>query len=86
MCILICFVFIMLVSAMTVVHARNFCLNKTTSERFTKAKVAHEARTSTYLSESHGQSSSILNPNDEGNADEAEADEGLLGSAIMEAM
>ena len=67
MCILICFVFILLVSAMTLVHVRNFCLNKTTSERFAKAKVAHEARTSAYLGESREQSSSILNQNNEAN-------------------
>ena len=34
---------------LTGVQLRNFCLNKTTSERFSKAKVVQESRTSTYL-------------------------------------
>ena len=37
-------------------QARNFCLNKTTSERFAKAKVVQESRTSTYLESQMGQS------------------------------
>ena len=37
-------------------QARNFCLNKPTSERFAKAKVVQESRTSTYLESQMGQS------------------------------
>ena len=35
---------------------RNFCMGKTTSERFAKAKVVQESRTSTYLESVGGQS------------------------------
>ena len=41
---------------LTGVQARNFCLNKTTSERFAKAKVVQESRTSTYLESQAGKS------------------------------
>ena len=39
-----------------VVQSRNFCLNKTSSERFAKAKVVQESRTSTYLESQGGAS------------------------------
>ena len=52
-------------------QARNFCLNKTTSERFAKAKVVQESRTSTYLESTGGQSF---------------MDDDVLGSSIVEAM
>jgi len=53
------------------VQIKNFCLNKTTSERFAKVKIVQESRTSTYL-ESQGGESFI--------------EEDLLSSSIMDAM
>lgn len=50
---------------------RNFCANKTTSERFAKARVVQESRTSTYLESAGG--ASFLDNDD-------------LGSSIVEAM
>ena len=47
---------------LTTVQLRNFCLNKTTSERFAKQKVVQESRTSTYLeSQSDSVAESDLN-------------------------
>jgi len=54
MCLVICGTFVMLVALLTSVQARNFCMNKTTSERFAKAKVVQESRTSTYLESAGG--------------------------------
>ena len=48
-CLIICGTFLMLVLLLTSVQLRNFCLAKTTSERFAKAKVVQESRTSSYL-------------------------------------
>lgn len=46
----------LLVSLLVMVQSRNFCLNKTSSERFAKAKVVQESRTSTYLESQGGAS------------------------------
>ena len=51
---------------------RNFCLNRTTSERFGKAKVVQESRTSSYLEDSQSGSTFI--------------DDEVLGQSIVEAM
>ena len=56
---------------LTLVQVRNFCLNKTTSERFAKAKIVQESRTSTYLESQGGQSF---------------IEEDILSSSIVEAM
>jgi len=48
---IICFMFITLVAMLFLVQARNFCLNKTTSERFSKTKSSNNARTTSFLSE-----------------------------------
>ena len=58
-------------SLLTGVQVRNFCLNKTTSERFAKAKVVQESRTSTYLESQMGQS--FMSEND-------------LGMSVVDAM
>ena len=57
---------------LTVVQIRNFCLNRTTSERFGKAKVVQESRTSTYLEDSQSGSTFI--------------DDDVLGQSIVDAM
>ena len=56
---------------LTGVQLRNFCLNRTTSERFGKAKVVQESRTSTYLESQGGESFT---------------DDDDLSSSILEAM
>lgn len=68
----ICGVFVVLVFLLTLVQARNFCMNKTTSERFAKAKTStSQARTSSFLSEAGG---------------DDEEDDHALGQSIIDAM
>lgn len=70
-CLVICGTFLMLVLLLTGVQVKNFMLNKTTSERFAKAKVVQESRTSTYL---------------ESNANASFMSDDVLGSSIIDAM
>ena len=70
-CLVISGLFMSLVMLLFSVQARNFCLNLTTSERFSgKAKAQQDSRTSSYLSS---------------NASES-MDDSLMGESILEAM
>ena len=69
-CLLVSGIFMGLVTLLTSVQARNFCLNLTTSERFSgKGKPQQDNRTSSYLS-----------------ANNESGEESLMGESIIEAM